>query len=115
MATWTGFRRAAAAGVSVLALAGCGDDDPTDRGEEATTGPSSTPSTVDGGAQDAPGDLDAYVGLAVEEAGARADAEGRPWRVVKEDGEDLPVTLDYVPERLDFEVEGGVVVRVTTG
>ncbi len=55
-----------------------------------------------------------YVGLAIDEAGARADEEQRPWRVVRLDGEDQAVTQDYSPDRLNFDVEAGVVTAAAT-
>ena len=48
-------------------------------------------------------------------SGRHGRGEGRPWRVVSEDGEDLAVTMDFVEDRLNFAVEDGVVVEVTTG
>ena len=56
-----------------------------------------------------------YVGLSKERAIARARAQGSAWRVVGEDGQAGAVTGDYRPERLNFTVEDGIVVGVTTG
>jgi len=55
-----------------------------------------------------------YVGLTIEDASARADGEGRPWRIVHQDGEDLAVTDDYSPDRLNFSVEDGIVIAAVT-
>lgn len=56
-----------------------------------------------------------YIGLETEAAGDLAEENDLPWRVVREDGEDLPVTMDFVENRLNFAVEDGKVVDVTTG
>lgn len=36
-------------------------------------------------------------------------------RVIEIDGESQPATMDYRPERLNFAVKDGIIVRVTTG
>ena len=58
---------------------------------------------------------DSFVGMTLEEANAKAEKADLPHRVVKNDGEDYPVTRDYRPERLNFTVEKGVVTKVTNG
>jgi len=58
---------------------------------------------------------ESFVGLKLEEAEARAKEADLPFRVVRKDGEDFPVTRDYRPERLNFTVENGVVTKVTNG
>jgi hypothetical protein len=58
---------------------------------------------------------DSFVGLTLEAASAKAEKADLPHRVVKKDGEDLPVTRDYRPERLNFTLEKGVVTHVTNG
>lgn len=57
----------------------------------------------------------AYLGLPLKEAEALADKEGHPHRVLSIDGKSNPVTADFIPDRLNFEVEDGKVVKVTTG
>ena len=59
--------------------------------------------------------LEAYIGLTIEDATAKAEEEGVPSRVVKVDGEDLAVTMDFIADRLNFVVEDGTVTEVTTG
>lgn len=54
------------------------------------------------------------VGLTVEAAGELAESQGLQWRVVEEDGEARPVTMDFVPERLNFVVSEGIVVSAET-
>ncbi len=103
--------RAVTGGVAVLALSvlpACGGDDDDDDAAASSS------DTTEASAEDS-AEFAAYLGLTVEEAGAMAEDEGRPWRVVSEDGEDLPVTMDFVEDRLNFAVEDGVVVEVTTG
>ncbi len=58
---------------------------------------------------------DSFVGLTLEAASERAEKADLPHRVVKKDGESLPVTRDYRPERLNFVVEKGLVTKVTNG
>jgi len=60
-------------------------------------------------------DSDSYLGLALEAASARAEQAGIRWRVVEEDGQGKPVTKDYRPDRLNFSVASGKVIRVTKG
>lgn len=52
-----------------------------------------------------------YVGLNESEAVELAEERDRPHRVVHRDGEDLPVTMDLRPERINFWVEDGVVFQ----
>ena len=56
-----------------------------------------------------------YVGLSKNAAVARAGTERKSWRVVAEDGQSFPVTMDYRPERLNFTIRDGIVVDVTQG
>ena len=90
---------ALAAGVTA-----CGDDDePQPAGSGTGSGDTSEAAFSD------------YIGLETEAAGDLAEENDLPWRVVREDGEDLPVTMDFVEDRLNFAVEDGKVVDVTTG
>lgn len=57
---------------------------------------------------------ESFVGLSVEAAGLRAEDQGRPWRVIREDGVDHAVTEDYSEHRLNFTVEDGIVVAAQT-
>ncbi len=109
--TMASARRSLALVFLLIALltmsAACGGDD--------TDGSTTTASSDE--APDATTDeaFDSYIGLSEEEAGAAADAEGRPWRVVERDGESLPVTMDLVEDRLNFVIVDGNVTAVTTG
>jgi hypothetical protein len=93
------------AALMVVAVA-CGDDD--GGGSEDIS--SSTAATVP-----TPPELEEFVGLTVDDAGALADEEGRPWRIIEEDGEPLAVTQDFNPDRVNFVVVSGEVVSVSTG
>ncbi|MEQ1849700.1 MAG: hypothetical protein ABL890_03870 [Candidatus Peribacteraceae bacterium] len=55
-----------------------------------------------------PGNAD-YVGMTVTQAETKASTEGAEFRVVMQDGEALPITLDYRPGRINATVEGGIV------
>lgn len=101
---------------AVLLVAGgvvaCGGaDDTADRAVTRTTR-SATP--TDPGASSG-SSSQGYRGLSKREAIAKAEAEGRVWRVVREDDEHFPATLDYVPDRLNFEIDDGRVTEVTLG
>ena len=62
-----------------------------------------------------PGDASPYVGMSVHEASSRADKAGIRWRIVEEDGQSRPVTKDFRPDRLNFAVAAGKIIRVTKG
>ncbi|NNC89410.1 MAG: hypothetical protein HKN82_13210 [Akkermansiaceae bacterium] len=62
-----------------------------------------------------PSGKESYVGLSKGAAAAKAAAERKRWRVVREDGRSFPVTMDYRPDRLNFTIRGGRVVGVTRG
>jgi hypothetical protein len=57
----------------------------------------------------------AFVGLATADAIALAEADGRLWRVASEDGESFALTMDYVPTRVNFEIEAGIVTAAWMG
>lgn len=58
---------------------------------------------------------DSFVGLTAEAAAEKAEKADLPHRVIRKDGEDLPVTRDYRPERLNFTIEKGIVTAVSNG
>jgi hypothetical protein len=55
---------------------------------------------------------DVVVGLPEDDAIAAAEAEGWELRVVNRDGEDLPVTMDLRPNRVNVAVIDGEVTEV---
>ena len=56
-----------------------------------------------------------FVELSEKEAGALADTRELKHRVVEREGEMLPATRDYRPDRLNFVIKGGKVAKVTRG
>ncbi|MGI9614377.1 MAG: hypothetical protein ACR2QO_15810 [Acidimicrobiales bacterium] len=91
-----------------------------DRGAEeaaATTTTVRPPTTA--GAGEGPADglspPGAFVGLALGDAQAKANGEGRPWRIGRLDDESYALTADYNPERVTFDVDGGVVTKAVAG
>lgn len=103
------YVRSLAGAVSVmLAVAGCGSDSGVstsarDKSKETTTTTTDT------------GTADDYVGLTKEAAIAKAEANRRPWRIAREDGESFLLTQDYVPNRVDFEIDNGKVTSAKFG
>ena len=102
------MRYVACAVLAVFTITACGDaGDSTsvrDRPEETTT-----TATKD------PGTAGAYVGLTKQAAIARAEADGRPWRLGREDGESFMLTQDYNAERVTFEIDDGKVTKASFG
>jgi hypothetical protein len=60
-------------------------------------------------------DADSLIGHKLDEITPALEAAEIKFRVVERDGEPLPATMDYLPERLNFKVKEGVVVGVTKG
>ena len=54
-----------------------------------------------------------FVGLTISEATARAEDEGRAWRVGRQDDEGFVLTDDLVPGRVTFEIDNGTVTSAT--
>jgi hypothetical protein len=98
--------RAIAAALVVLALAstaaacGGGDDDK---------------SVSSRGDQQGKPSARSWVGLTKKEAIAEAEAEDRAWRILREDDESFLATQDYVPSRINFEIDNGKVTKATYG
>ena len=84
----------------------------------STTTPSNTapPSTAVAPSTTIPAETptgaDQYLSLPLEQAGALADLNGTPWRVVVLDGQSQVITFDVVPGRLNFTVADNIVVGV---
>lgn len=55
---------------------------------------------------------DEYIGLTEQAALNKAATENKAARVVERDGESLPVTMDYMPGRLNLSVKDGKVYEV---
>ena len=99
----------------VIAGAACGGDDDSSASGATTTSSEEATTTTTGSASETSAEFDAYIGLTVADATAKADADGRASRVVEEDGESLPVTMDFDETRLNVTVVDGKVTKVTTG
>jgi hypothetical protein len=98
-----------------VGLAACGGDDGSGSvksGGSTTTAPAtSAPGTTTPGSATA----DAFVGLAKQAAIAKAEREGRPWRIGREDDEQFALTQDYIENRVTFEIDDGTVTQATFG
>ena len=68
--------------------------------------------STDGGSKTDTGEPHAYVGLSEEDALNKAKSENKPARVVSRNGEELPVTMDFVKGRLNLTVNNGKVEKV---
>lgn len=51
-----------------------------------------------------------YIGLTVEEAQELAEQQGTSFRVVEQDGQALPATMDWRPGRINASVENNIVI-----
>ena len=56
----------------------------------------------------------AWFGSSKEEAIARAEAEGVPWRIGREDDEVFDLTEDHRPGRVTFQIDEGMITFATT-
>jgi len=121
-----------------LGAAACDDDGPTEPAEStsppstavettepvASTEPGPTtesPGTTEPGTSSVPAEeptvasaSEVVVGLSQADATAAAEASGWELRVTRQDGEDLPATMDLRPNRINVEITGGVVTAVLT-
>lgn len=105
----------------VLVLAsGCGSD--SDDATRAAASPVASPtSTLPPPTQSLDADPDqdvvdaALVGLTKEQAEEVAAEAGYSVRVTIEDGQMFPMTMDYRTDRINIEVENGVVTRAFVG
>jgi hypothetical protein len=106
---------AAAVIVGAFGLAACGgSDEPASTPSPPPAEPAADPGGADGtmpAGQPLTGDQ--FVGMTLDQATSFAEEAGRQWRVVREDGVDLPATADFVEGRVSFTVEDGVVTEAT--
>jgi hypothetical protein len=56
--------------------------------------------------------LEPSIGTSLADFTASAESLGATVRVVEQDGESLPGTMDFLPNRVDVAVDGGVVTRI---
>lgn len=102
--------------VGVLAVAGCGGDDKPAADVTRPADPVYCPSE-DGGAARAAGAPDAFdardvLGRSLADAESAAKDHDCVVRVVIEDGEENPQTMDLRTDRVNVEVRDGVVVAL---
>lgn len=83
--------------------------------EKSTDGHPATeaPPVVDKG-ENAASD-DAYIGQTADAAATLAKERKLISRIISVDGQPRPATKDYRPDRVNFEVEQGKVVKVSRG
>jgi hypothetical protein len=89
-----------------LALAGIAAATGSEDDEAANVEASDSETGTDGIGFDDPV---SFVGMPKDEAIARAESEGRLWRVGMEDGESFALTADLNPGRVTFEIIDGIV------
>lgn len=58
---------------------------------------------------------DTFLGKPLPMAQAVCRSAGVRCRVVEIDGEPIPVTMDFIPDRLNFKVRNGRIIAVTKG
>jgi len=97
--------------IGALALTGCGDGSDSSVSAKGNSKDNAKETTTSLG----PGKESDYVGLTKSAAIAKAESQGRPWRIRREDGQSFPGTLDYNPERVQFEIDNGKVTKATFG
>jgi len=131
------MNRTSALPVALLAVAiafgasACGNDGPESASESTADG-SAPETTESAGTTEAPATsetpgtatpadeptvesaTDVVVGLIEDDAATAAEDHGWTMRVTRRDGQDLPVTLDFRPDRVNVEVTDGEVTAVLT-
>ena len=121
------LRALAIALVVTLGLAACsgGDDGSssgktpkgsttTSPGASTTTSPA-TPGSTPGSTAPGSASAESFVGLKKQAAIAKAENEGRVWRIGREDDEQFALTQDYIESRVTFEIDDGTVTKATFG
>ena len=93
--------------IGAVAMTACGDN--SNSSSPPKNDPKETTTPV------GPGKESDYVGLTKAAAIAKAESQGRPWRITREDGQTFPGTADYNPQRVQFEIDNGKVTKATFG
>jgi hypothetical protein len=113
------MKRTSALPVAALAVAitfgaaACGDDGPNASNDSATTeAPDGTAEVPEAGGPTVETATLVLVGLTEDEATEAAEALGWEVRVIRRDGEDLPMTMDLRTNRVNVEVTDGEVTEV---
>jgi hypothetical protein len=60
-------------------------------------------------------DANSLVGQKLEVVQPALEAAQIRFRVIEKDGESLMMTMDYLPERLNFKIKDGVIIAVSKG
>jgi hypothetical protein len=60
-------------------------------------------------------DANSLVGQKLEDVQPALEAAEIRFRVTEKDGESFPMTMDYLPERLNFKIKDGVIIEVSKG
>lgn len=100
--------------VGVLAMAGCGGDDQPAANVTRPADPVHCPSEDGGTAQAGSEAFDArdVLGRSLADAESAAKDHACTVRVVVEDGEERPQTMDFRTDRINVEIRDGVVVAL---
>jgi len=99
-----------------IGLAACGGGDDNSRAVSSSRGSTTTsPVTTTPGSTPGSETADAFVGLKKQAAVRKAEREGRPWRIGREDDEQFALTQDYIENRVTFEIDDGAVTKATFG
>jgi hypothetical protein len=99
--------------VGVGACSGGSDDAKSTRDTRRST--TTSPVTPTSSARPGSATATAFVGLRKRAAIDKAEREGRPWRIGREDDQQFGVTQDYVENRVTFEIDDGSVTTATFG
>jgi hypothetical protein len=94
--------------LAAVGIIGCGDDSGSSVSARDQTQPTTTTTVKSTTEAD-------FVGLTKNAAIAKAKAGGRLWRISREDSESFPGTLDYNPDRVNFEIDNGTVTSAIFG
>ena len=60
-------------------------------------------------------DANSLIGQKLEVVQPALEAANIRFRVIEKDGESFPMTMDYLPERLNFKTKDGVIIAVSKG
>ncbi|MES2980749.1 MAG: hypothetical protein V4727_00420 [Verrucomicrobiota bacterium] len=60
-------------------------------------------------------DANSLVGHKLEVVKPALEAAEIRFRVIEQDGESLMMTMDYLPERLNFKIKDGIITEVSKG
>lgn len=82
--------------------------------EEAPAAPNALPKAVDPAGIDVT-KPESLIGAQLADAQEACEEKGIRCRVVEVNGESLPVTTDHDEHRLNFKIDGGMVISVTKG